>query len=222
MDPERMTDTANDRFKRGAGDWVWYSVAVAAMFHLVLFAFWPDLTAADMRTGRDELETIDLPPEIEIPPPPEQLARPAMPIIGSADIDDDITIPPSTFEFHTPERLAAPPGVGTDNDDLDRAPRFVPMQVRPQLKNMRDIERSLERNYPAILRDAGVGGTPILWFLIDEDGRVLQTRLHTSSGYPALDEAAQKVAPQMLFSPAINQGRPIKVWVEIPVNFTSR
>ena len=35
---------------------------------------------------------IELPPEIEIPPPPEAISRPATPVMATADIDDDITI----------------------------------------------------------------------------------------------------------------------------------
>ena len=37
---------------------------------------------------RIELETVELPPEIEIPPPPEKVARPATPVIADVAIDD--------------------------------------------------------------------------------------------------------------------------------------
>jgi outer membrane biosynthesis protein TonB len=36
------------------------------------------------------------------------------------------------------------------------------------------VQRALERNYPPLLRDAGIGGTPVVWFFIDENGRVLK------------------------------------------------
>jgi periplasmic protein TonB len=214
--------TANEVFKQEFGSWFWYSVAVAAVFHLVLFAFWPQLTAADMSGNSDELAAVDLPPEIEIPPPPEEIARPATPVVSSADVEDDITIPPTTFEYNTLDRLPPPPSAARGAEDLESAPRFVPMEVRPQLRNTTEVERLLQRTYPPLLRDAGVGGKPILWFLIDEKGLVLQTRLHTSSGYPQMDEAAQKVAEHMRFSPAVNQGQPVKVWVEIPIVFNAR
>jgi periplasmic protein TonB len=221
MSGSKEATTANDRFKGSFRDRFWYSIAVAAVFHLVLFAFWPEMMAADMAVSSDELATIELPPEIDIPPAPEQIARPATPVMSSADIDDDVTIPPTTFEYNTPDRLPPPPSAAR-GADIEVAPMFVRRTVEPQLKNQREIERVLERNYPAMLRDAGVGGTPVLWFLIDETGQVLQTRVRTSSGYPALDEAAQKIAAQMRFSPALNNTTPVMVWVEIPILFTAR
>jgi periplasmic protein TonB len=217
-----VRETANDQFKRGFGDWFWYGIAMAAVFHLVLFAFWPEMTAADYTPPSDQLTAIELPPEIDIPPPPEQIARPATPVVSAADIPDDITIAPTTFESNPIENLPPPPSAAAGSEDISRAPTFTPMTVRPELQNSADIQRALIRNYPPLLRDAGIGGTPVVWFFIDEDGRVLRTLLSKSSGYPALDEAAIAVANQMRFSPALNRDRKVQVWVEIPVVFTAR
>jgi periplasmic protein TonB len=214
--------TANDQFKRGFSDWFWYSIAVAAVVHLVMFAFWPEMTSADVGIRSDELTAIELPPEIEIPPPPEQIARPATPVVSSAQIDDDITIAPTTFDANPIENLPPPPTASAGADDISRAPTFTPMTVRPELQNTREIQRALERNYPPLLRDAGIGGTPVVWFFIDENGRVLRTQLSKSSGYDALDAAAIQVANQMQFSPALNRDKRVQVWVEIPVVFTAR
>lgn len=215
-------DTANDRFKRGFGDWFWYSIAIAAVVHTMLFAFWPEMTAADVSMSSDELVAIDIPDNIEIPPPPEQIARPATPVVSAAQIDDDITIAPTTFEHNTIDNLPPPPTATGSGDDISRAPQFTPMTQRPELMNIRDVERALVRNYPPLLRDAGIGGTTVLWFFIDERGQVVRTTLHTSSGYQALDEAADKVAEIMRFSPAKNRDKIVQVWVEIPIVFTAK
>lgn len=222
MATKTVQETANDQFKRGFGDWFWYSIAMAAVFHLVLFAFWPEMTAADYTGATDELAAIELPPEIEIPPPPEQIARPATPVVSAADIPDDITIAPTTFDSNPIENLPPPPSAASGSDDISRAPTFTPMTVRPELQNSGDIQRALVRNYPPLLRDAGIGGTPVVWFFIDENGRVVRTLLSKSSGYPALDEAAINVANQMRFSPALNRDKKVQVWVEIPIVFTAR
>jgi TonB family protein len=215
-------ETANDQFKRGFGDWFWYSIAVAAVFHFVMFAFWPEMTAADYAGRSDELTAIDLPPEVTIPPPPEQIARPATPVVSATDIDDDITIAPTTFDANPIENLPPPPTASSGDGDISRAPTFTPMTVRPELRNQAEVQRALVRNYPPLLRDAGIGGTPVMWFFIDENGRVLRTQLSRSSGYPALDEAANNVAQIMQFSPALNRDRRVQVWVEIPIVFTAR
>jgi periplasmic protein TonB len=222
MDALATQGTANDQFKRGFGDWFWYSIAMAAVIHLVMFAFWPEMTSADISGTSEELSAIELPPEIEIPPPPEQIARPATPVVSSATIDDDITIAPTTFESNPIENLPPPPTASAGAEDLSRAPTFTPMTVRPELQNTREIQRALERNYPPLLRDAGIGGTPVVWFFIDENGRVLRTQLSKSSGYDALDAAAIQVANMMQFSPALNRDKRVQVWVEIPIVFTAR
>ena len=66
-----LTTTANERFKSGFGNWFWGSMIAATVLHFAFFQFFPDLTAEDVSYSADELEAIELPPEIEIPPPPE-------------------------------------------------------------------------------------------------------------------------------------------------------
>ncbi|HEX2166070.1 MAG TPA: TonB family protein [Longimicrobiales bacterium] len=215
-------DTANDRFKRGFGDWFWYSVAGAALFHVVLFAFFPDLSSAVDEVTTNEMEAIDIPDEIKIPPPPEQIARPATPVISAAEISEEITIAPTTFDANPIENLPPPPSSSSGDADLSAAPVFTPMTVAPELQNRSEISRALERTYPPLLRDAGIGGKPTVHFFIDENGRVVKTILSKSSGYPALDEAAMQVAQQMRFSPALNREKKVQVWVEIPIVFTAK
>jgi protein TonB len=215
-------DTANDRFKRGFGDWFWYSVAGAALFHLVLFAFFPDLSAADVSRSVDSMEAIDIPDDIKIPPPPEQIARPATPVVSAADISEDITIAPTTFDANPIENLPPPPSASAGDADLSAAPVFTPMTVRPELLNRPEVQRALVRNYPPLLRDAGIGGSPTVHFFIDENGRVLRRLLSQESGYPALDEAALAVAEVMKFSPALNRDKKVQVWVEIPIIFSAK
>ena len=70
---EVSSETANDIFKRSFDSWFWGSMIVATFVHGALFQFWPTLTAEDVSFTAEELEAIELPPEIEIPPPPEAM-----------------------------------------------------------------------------------------------------------------------------------------------------
>src|SRR5690606_2421599 len=207
--------TANDRFKEGWGNWFWGAVVAATVLHFVMFAFWPEMSAADVSFTAETIEAIDLPPEIENPPPPQQIARPATPVIGDATIDEDITIAPTTFEDNPIENLPPPPSTTTGAEDISRAPTFTPYTVRPELRNTSQVAAALQRNYPALLRDVGIGGTTIMWFFIDENGKVINTQVFKSSGYDALDEAAEKVANIMEFTPALNRDKKVQVWVQI-------
>jgi protein TonB len=192
----------------------------ATVVHFMLFQFWPTLTAEDVSFSSEELETIELPPEIEIPPPPEQIARPATPVIATAAVDEDITIAPTTFEENPVEDLPPPPAQETT--DIASAPVFTPMTVRPEIKNRREVVQAMMRAYPPILKDAGIGGQALVWFFISEQGRVLDKRISKSSGHEQLDEAALEVASVYEFTPALNRDKVVKVWVQIPITFEVR
>jgi TonB family protein len=214
-----VRETANDRFKKGFGDWFWVSLILATVLHAAIFFASPTFGTEDYTFGAPELETIDLPDQIEIPPPPEAIQRPATPVIAQATLDDDITIAPTTFEDNPIENLPPPPSA---DRDLSAAPVFTPMTVRPQLQNTRAVRAALERFYPPLLRDAGIGGTVKVWFFIDENGRVQRTQINTSSGYDAFDQAALRVADIMEFSPAYNRDQRVPVWVALDITFEIR
>jgi protein TonB len=132
---------------------------------------------------------------------------------------------PSAVVFDI-ERLAT--GTGTIVDRAANAdstvanpdnPTFTPMTVRPTLTNADEVSRVLMREYPAVLRDAGIGGAPVLWLFIGTNGQVETTRVYESSGFEALDQAAANVATVMRFTPAYNRDQIVPVWVQIPIRF---
>ena len=213
-------ETANDRLKRSFSSWFWGSMILATAFHFSAFALWPELTAADFSFESDELEAIELPPEIEIPPPPQQIARPATPVMASADIDEDITIAPTTFEDNPVEDLPPPPE--EQAVDLSAAPTFTPFTVAPDIQNRAEVIRAMEREYPPLLRDAGIGGTVQVFFFIDEEGTVQQFQVNESSGHQALDDAALAVAGVYRFSAALNRDKRVPVWVSFGITFQVR
>jgi TonB family protein len=213
-------ETANDRFKRGFGDWFWLALILATLLHAGLFLASPTFGTDDYSFSTEELRSIELPDEIEIPPPPEAIARPATPVIAAADIDEDLTIAPTTFEENPIENLPPPPSEG--GQDLSEAPTFTPMTVRPTLRNTREVQQALMKFYPPLLRDAGIGGTANVWFFIDENGRVQKTQINKSSGYDAFDQAALRVADQMEFSPAYNRDKKVPVWVALDITFETQ
>ncbi len=212
------SETENDRFKRSFGSWLWGSMIAATVFHFVLFQFWPTLTVKDVSFTAKELKIIELPPEIEIPPPPEAISRPATPVIATVEIDDDITIAPTTFKDN-PVEVLPPPPTNDGEPDLSAAPVFTPMTVQPEIRNRREVEAALMRLYPPLLRNAGIGGQVVVWFFISKEGTVLDRRVSQSSGYAQLDEAALKVAGVFRFTPALNRDRIVQVWIRFPIKF---
>lgn len=110
-------------------------------------------------------------------------------------------------------------GMPLTGEEIAAAPVFVPRDVDPELKNRREVTRELRRRYPLHLQEAGIGGTVLVWLLIDEEGKVRKYEIKQSSGRTELDRAAIDVIDVMEFSPALRRDRPVAVWVALPITF---
>lgn len=215
--------SANERFKRSFRTYFWGALILATGAHFAIFDLWPEMTAVDISSTTGDLTAIELPPEIQIPQPPELIARPAVPVIVPGSIDEDITISPTTFEANPVGALPPPPSPAElVNRDLSETPVFTPYTVRPDIKNMAEVIKALEKEYPPAMRDAGLGGTVLTWFFVNEEGEVQRTLIHETSGFRSLDEAALKVADVIRFTPALNRDRQVAVWISLPITFTTR
>jgi len=75
--------------------------------------------------------------------------------------------------------------------------------------------------YPPALLEQGIEGQVLLRLYVDSAGQVIpdSTRIAESSGYPALDSAALVASPELRFSPALHQGRPVAAPFIQPVQF---
>jgi TonB family protein len=101
---------------------------------------------------------------------------------------------------------------------MSEEPSFTPYTDMPQLENREEVARALVKSYPPALRDAGVGGTALVWVLVDETGKVVRTKIKQSSGEDAIDEAAEAVGMQMRFKPARNgSDGAVPVWIALPI-----
>lgn len=105
---------------------------------------------------------------------------------------------------------------------VDLEPTFLPYTTPPSIDNRDEVVAALRGGYPALLREAGVGGTVRVHFYIDAEGLVRSTRIDESSGHAALDGAALRVAEAFRFRPALNGTEPTPVWVSLPISFQPR
>jgi protein TonB len=214
--------SANDRFKSRFKSLFWSSIMLATLAHFGAFMYWPELTTADVSFTAAELTSIELPPEIEIPLPPAQIARPATPVIAATELDEDITIAPTTFDLNPVEDLPLAPPPQEAAEDITAGPTFTPFTVAPVILNREEVRQAMVDNYPPLLRSAGIGGTVRVFFFISENGTVEDYRIQQSSGHAQLDEAALAVAGLYRFSPALNRDKKVPVWVLFPIEFHVR
>jgi TonB family protein len=112
----------------------------------------------------------------------------------------------------------------------DSASRAVPpddgtyelsaVEVQPELINRAEVEQGISRNYPPLLRDAGVTGTATIRMRVFADGTVDENSITVEqSTHEQFGEAAVRVVGRMRFRPAVLGGKPVSVWVTLPVNF---
>ena len=74
--------------------------------------------------------------------------------------------------------------------------------------------------YPAMARRMKVEGTVIVSLLVDETGRVAETRLESGvSQKVGINEAALAAARSAVFSPATKSGVRVKMWYQLKIPF---
>lgn len=115
-------------------------------------------------------------------------------------------------------QVPVPVEVEPDADPREQR-QFVVHTVRPRMLNPEEMDAALTREYPALLKDAGIGGTTIVYLFIDRAGEVADARVKEGSGHRGLDDAALKVARVARYSPALNGDEPVALWVETAISF---
>lgn len=216
---------AQTRMKTTYGAVLWVGVIVSVAAHTLAFELAPTFDVEDVSFNTAELAAVEIPPEVEIPPPPSAVVRPATPVISDIPMDDDITIAATTFADNPVAGLAPPPTERTgegDEEGLGTRPTFTPFTVAPEIRNRSELARLIGAHYPSTLRDAGIGGIVVVWFFIDAEGDVTDTRVAESSGHQQLDDAALEVSDLFVFSPALNNDQVVPVWVQFPITFAVR
>ncbi|NML61416.1 energy transducer TonB [Massilia sp. RP-1-19] len=73
--------------------------------------------------------------------------------------------------------------------------------------------------YPSQSRRMGEQGKVVLRVLVNEKGQPDQVLVQHSSGSSRLDEAGRQAALRALFKPHVEDGRPVAVFVIVPLNF---
>ncbi len=102
-----------------------------------------------------------------------------------------------------------------DDDLLPPADTFIPYETPPQ------PVKPIIPAYPEMARKAGIEGMVILLVLIDKEGKVRDVQVRKGIG-AGLDEAAVAAVRQTPFTPAIQNSRPVAVWMSVPIRFRLR
>lgn len=199
--------TANTEFKAKYNKYLQIGFLFAILVHAVAFAFWPEYVPSIYKLREERIEVIDIPPQIEVPPPPEEVARPevAVEVEASDEASEEETIAPTFLDAQNLPPAPPPPPPEPE--------MFFAFDTYPV------VVRSAEPKYPELARKAEVEGTVMIMVTIDESGNVLSAWV-AESGAEVLNEAAVEAAYKFKFTPAKQRDVPVKATISIPFRFS--
>ena len=181
---------------------------------------------------REIVPEVTLPPfDIDLDPPvitidkPGPVSPPVDPLSKNGIIEPVPELPPEQIFTIPPVDQIASVGTGEilkgGGERVIEAPEgaalpapdvFVFVEVLPELLRM---EAPV---YPDLAREANIEGTVVLRILVSKEGKVLDCIV--LSGNPMLVDAAVTAARTAVFSPALQQHKPVAVWVQVPIVFS--
>jgi protein TonB len=201
-----MAATANANFKQKYRKYFDIAMAISLGIHLLAFAVVPTININPYKTQVDELEVIEIPPEIEIPPPPKEIARPKIPVETlDEEVEEEETIEDTTLDMdNLPDAPPPPPPGGGDWLVFDKAPK--PKKI-------------VKPDYPVMARQAEMEGVVVLKVTVDEKGRVIRVVVLRSDA-DVFDQPAIDAVKKWIFTPAEQSGNPVKATITVPLSFT--
>ena len=144
------------------------------------------------------------PPQPEKPPPPPpKLATPPPPFIPPPEVNIQFPVQQApTITAVAP----TPPPPAPITPPAPQAVRTAPVVLASSCD---------KPEYPPAARRANETGTVLLSFLIDANGRVIESKVERSSGSRRLDEAAREGLGLCKFRPATVNGAATQAWARI-------
>jgi TonB family protein len=212
------------------------ALSVLSLVLLILLTTW---IIALIRGGGDDVlaGTVRIKTIAELGPPPTIAKKPpqinvqkpniAAPKIGIPKAVEDDQVQDQDVTIASREELAdiQAPDISANTGDqnvvvdikedeyLPPPDEFVAVEVQPEMIYQEKPE------YPRIAKQAGLTGLVWVKALVDKEGNVRQAMVGKTSGTQALDEAAVAAAYKNKFKPAIQNGRPVAIWVTYKMEF---
>ena len=195
---------------------LWTCTGISVVLQVALFGIFPSFEAGAYVKSEDpviiQLEEIPETKQERRPPPP---ARPVVPIAtDDPDLPDDVTIEDTDLDLDLDD-LAPPPPLKDLLEEVELEEEEIVELWRVE-KQPTPTKRVVPE-YPDIARKANITGKVFVTALIGKDGKVKQ--IGKITGSDVFHEAAKAAAQKWEFEPAMQNDKPVKVWVSLPFTF---
>jgi protein TonB len=219
--------------RREFSKWMTTANAVSLLVGGLVFGAWlyqmhrEKMAPVEDRVKIVRYTELGVPPSISKPSTPQvQVQAVAPPSIGIPEPVPDSEAKQTTIATQAEMADALAPITMSDlagggNDSLivrasDRSPGmddFVAVEDQPVRLRIDPPQ------YPQLAREAGIEGRVMIRALIGKDGKVKKAVLIEAANQ-ILVEAALASAHTAIFKPAMQQGKPVEVWVMMPIDFS--
>lgn len=193
-------------------------IIVSIVFVILAFRFFPEPAGEEILelTPEEDITVVDIPLS-GVPPVPPPPPKPPVPVEAPSD-EDLPDIPINDTEFDPSEKIEITTVTLNDDKDesLDDVIFLVVEDMPSPIGGIGEIQRKVI--YPEIAVRAGVQGKVFVKAIVKQDGNL--DSVHVVQGIGAgCDKAAIKAVQNSKFKPGTQRGKPVNVWISIPVKF---
>ena len=198
------------------------SAGVSVLLHTALFAFFPTFELKPYAKPQApviiQLEQIPETRQDRRPPAP---SRPVVPVVSdNPDVPDDATIETTELDLNVAD-LPPPPPLpqveAAEEKMIELAAEEEEVVELWKVEKPPEVKKKVAPDYPEIARKAGIEDKVFALVLVGRDGKV--EKVGQITGPEVFHESVRSAAMQWEFSPAIQNDRPVRVWVSLPFTF---
>ena len=109
-----------------------------------------------------------------------------------------------------------------DDRAAERRPGEEKAAVVTDQKAIPAYRHNEQPHYPVMAKRRGYQGEVVLHVLVDSRGSVSEIEIKATSGHSILDRTALATVKRWQFFPATIGGKPVAMWVDVPIDFRLR
>ena len=207
-----MVITVQQLVKRGYSRLLKWSLLLSFVIMTQTFLFSPAYDPVPFTLKEEVFEVVDIPDDIQIPPPPTEVEMPKVPvqIEISDEASEEDTIEDTSYDYtdEIPPPITRGGNTGpTDFYAFDEAPEAI---YRAQAR------------YPTLAREAEMEGLVMVLIFVDERGNVFNAQVLSSTVPKILEYEALRAARKWRFKPGRQRNTAVKTTISVPFQFRLR